>query len=75
MFKTHKPDNPLRPIISQIPTPTYNLTKAINKIISPYVPSEYSLKSSNDFIDLLNTNTNHGIIASLDVVIIYQRAH
>ena len=65
--KTHKPDNPLRPIISQIPTPTYNLAKAINKIISPYVPSEYSLKSSSDFIDLLSTNTNHGIIASLDV--------
>ena len=25
--KTHKPGNPLRPIISQIPTPTYNLAK------------------------------------------------
>ena len=65
--KTHKPDNPLRPIISQIPTPTYSLAKAINKIISPYVPNEYSLKSSSDFIDLLSTNANHGIIASLDV--------
>ena len=65
--KTHKPNNPLRPIISQIPTPTYNLAKSLNKIISPYIPNQYTLKSSNDFIDLLQTNDNNGLVASLDV--------
>ena len=65
--KIHKQGNPLRPIISQIPTPTYNLAKRINKIIAPYMPDQYSLKSSNDFVDLLDDNVNDGVIASLDV--------
>ena len=65
--KTHKTNNPLRPIISQIPSPTYNLAKTLNKIISPYIPNEFSLKSTNDFIDLLHVSECSGIIASLDV--------
>ena len=65
--KTHKPGNPLRPIISQIPTPTYQLAKTLNKVITPYIPNEYMLTSTNDFIDVLHANTNNGIIASLDV--------
>ena len=65
--KTHKPGNPIRPIISQIPTPTYDLAKTINKIITPYIPCEYLLRSTNDFIDLLQSSTHKGIIASLDV--------
>ena len=65
--KIHKNNNPLRPIISQIPTPTYNLAKSLNKIISPYISNEYMLKSSSDFIDLLHSNQSKGIVASLDV--------
>ena len=33
--KTHKPNNPLRPIISQIPTPVYETAKTLNSLISP----------------------------------------
>ena len=65
--KTHKPNNPLRPIISQIPTSTYELSKSINSIISPYIPNQFSLTSSDDFIDLIHSNTAKGMIASLDV--------
>ena len=65
--KTHKPNNPLRPIISQCPTPTYKLAKTLNKIITPYIPNQYSLQSTNDFIDLIHSNNSQGIIASLDV--------
>ena len=65
--KTHKAGCPLRPIISQIPTPTYDLAKKLNKIISPYIPNKFCLKSSADFIDLLQTHKQEGIIASLDV--------
>ena len=36
--KIHKDGNPLRPIISQVPTPTYHLPKSLNKIITPYMP-------------------------------------
>ena len=35
--KTHKPDNPLRLIISQIPTPTYALAKKLAELLAPYV--------------------------------------
>ena len=65
--KIHKPNNPLRPIISQIPTPTYNLAKSLNRIISPYIPNEFMLNSSNDFIDLLHSSQHNGLVASLDV--------
>ena len=65
--KIHKTGNPLRPIISQIPTPTYQLAKNLNKLITPYIPNEYMLTSTNDFIDMLHANSNQGIIASLDV--------
>ena len=65
--KTHKPGNKLRPIISQIPTPTYNIAKKLCKILTPYVPAAYSLNSATDFLDILKTNDARGIIASLDV--------
>ncbi|XP_050739089.1 uncharacterized protein LOC127009752 [Eriocheir sinensis] len=65
--KTHKPGNKLRPIISQIPTPTYNIAKKLCKILTPYVPTTYSLNSATDFLDILKSNNSRGIIASLDV--------
>ena len=69
--KIHKTDNPLRPIISQIPTPTYNLAKSLNKIISPYIPNEFMLNSSNDFVDLLHSSRCSGMVASLDVASLF----
>ena len=65
--KVHKSGYPLRPIVSQIPLPTYNLAKTLNTIISPFIPETYSLKSSSEFIDLLKNKTRHGTLASLDV--------
>ena len=65
--KTHKVDNPLRPIISQIPTPTYKLAKRLNNIISPYIPIQHTIKSSDEFIQLLHSTEPTGILASLDV--------
>ena len=65
--KTHKAGNPLRPIISQIPTPTYNLAKRLAQILTPFVPSHYSIASSTEFLELVRSNHSDGIIASLDV--------
>ena len=65
--KIHKQNNPLRPIISQIPTVTYNIAKTINKIISPYIPNNYTLSSTNDFVDLIQLKQSNGLLASLDV--------
>ena len=65
--KTHKNGNPLRPIISQIPTPTYHLAKKLNGLLTPYIPSKYRVQSSTDFLDIVRKTTPRGIIASLDV--------
>ena len=66
--KTHKVSNPLRPIISQIPTPVYHLSKKLNSIISPYIPTRYSVNSTDEFLHILNSvYPNKGTLASLDV--------
>ena len=65
--KTHKPGNPLRPIISQVTTPTYQVAKKLNAILTPYVPTCRSVQSATEFIDLLHTAPPCNNIASLDV--------
>ena len=65
--KTHKPGNPLRPIVSQIPTPTYETSKCLNKLIMPYLPAKYQLNSTDEFIEILKTTEAQGVLASLDV--------
>ena len=65
--KTHKPNNPLRPIISQVTTPTYEIAKTLNRILTPFIPSKYMLKSTDELIHLLKSNECKGIISSLDV--------
>ncbi|XP_064100705.1 uncharacterized protein LOC135211318 [Macrobrachium nipponense] len=65
--KTHKQGNPLRPIISQRPAPTYGLARRLNQILTPYVPSRYSLQSLEEFLEAIKDAPGTGIIASLDV--------
>ena len=65
--KTHKWGNPLRPIISQIPSPTYAVNEALNRILTPVVPSRYSLESFAEFLQALRDHPSQGIIASLDM--------
>ncbi|XP_076049329.1 uncharacterized protein LOC143030005 [Oratosquilla oratoria] len=66
--KNHKPGNPLRPIISQIPTPTYSLAKRLATLLTPYVPDRYGVASSFDFLELVKGLDSSKHIASLDVV-------
>lgn len=66
-IKTHKEGNPLRPIISQVPTPTHDVAKILNTLLTPYCPSEYCVNSSVAFIDLIKTQPPKGLLASLDV--------
>ncbi|XP_068235641.1 uncharacterized protein [Palaemon carinicauda] len=65
--KTHKQGNPLRPIISQCPTPTYQLAKRVNAILTPYVPDHYSVASSAEFLGRIKDVRGEGVIASMDV--------
>lgn len=65
--KIHKPNYPLRPIISQVPTPTYKTAKEINKIVTPFLPAKFLLQSTDQFLDLLQCTEANGFVASLDV--------
>ncbi|XP_076031972.1 uncharacterized protein LOC143019880 [Oratosquilla oratoria] len=64
--KSHKESNPLRPIISQISIITYSLAKRLNQIPTPYIPTTHSLKSTDEFVDILKCNKHTGILASLN---------
>ena len=65
--KVHKAGNPLRPIISQVPTATYKLAKRLNGLLLPYLPAKYCLKSVDEFVDILRNRQVSGVLASLDV--------
>ena len=67
--KIHKDINnpPLRPIISQIPSPTYNMANIINSILEPFLPARHSIRSTDKLLDLLKITKPKGILASLDV--------
>ena len=56
-----------RPIISQIPTPVYTLSKQLNTIITEYLPSKYIINSTNEFLQIVHPMRPTGILASLDV--------
>ncbi|XP_076033080.1 uncharacterized protein LOC143020534 [Oratosquilla oratoria] len=64
--KTHKPGNPLRPIIAQVTTPTYHVAKKLNQLLTTYVPTGRSVSSATEFINLLRTAPPCHDIASLD---------
>ena len=67
--KIHKSmkDPPLRPIISQIGTPVYNTAKELNSIITPYIPKEFVIDSTYEFIEICKTINQPKLLASLDV--------
>ena len=67
--KIHKrlQDPPFRPIISQVGTVTYELSKHINEIIVKYLPKKYQTDSTFEFLSLLKNCNQQGMLASLDV--------
>ncbi|XP_076061571.1 uncharacterized protein LOC143037323 [Oratosquilla oratoria] len=69
--KTHKQGFPLRPIISQIPSVTYKLAKRLSELITPYISASCSLKSSEEFLDILRSTPPSGIIGSMDVLSLF----
>ena len=51
----------IRPIVSNIGTATYQLAKYLAKLLSPLSQSQYTVKSTKDFIEnLQNVNVTHG---------------
>ena len=52
----HKPNVPLRPIVSFIGTATYQLAKFLKKILVPLIGStQYTVKNSSEFVELISS--------------------
>ena len=60
-------EDPLvRPIISQISTPTYDITKSLYKIIVQYIPKRHMFESTYEMLNIIRTMTEKKIMTSLD---------
>ena len=66
---------PLRPVISNIGTATYELSRYLAGILKPLTRSEYSAESSKDFVDMLkNKSLPPGFsLVSFDVVSLFTK--
>ncbi len=72
--KIHKPNTPLRPIVSFINSPTYILSKHLVTILSPLVGnSSTHVKNSFDFAKFISTQCipSGTVLASFDVVSLF----
>ena len=68
--KIHKPNNPLRPIVSAIGSPTYHLAKFITSNISPLMGNTSSfVKNAKHFSDMVSSEsvTEQEAMVSFDV--------
>ena len=69
LVKIHKDNSSVRPVVSMIDTPEYQLAKLLDVIIKPYIPHTYRLKSNKQFLDRINNfqfDTNQKLV-SFDV--------
>ena len=74
MPKVHKEGVPLRPIVSFIGSPTYNLSKHLSKLLSPLVgTSSSAVRNSRDFVNFISTQTieDDECLVSFDVVSLF----
>ena len=68
--KVHKPNFPLRPIISAIGTHSYKLAKFLVPLLRPFSTNTFTINDTFTFVKELrelNINTNDVIMASFDV--------
>ena len=73
MAKVHKDNVPLRPVVSMIGTPEYELSKFLDNLIKPYIPDKYLLKSTDHFMEKLKQFqfSKNQIMVSFDVVSLF----
>ena len=66
--KVHKPNHPVRPILSACNTPQYGIAKYLVPIISPITTNSYTVKDSFSFAkEISNFNSTGLCMASFDV--------
>ena len=69
--KIHKPETPLRSIVSFVSSPTYQLSKHLSKIFAPLVGNtSHSVRNSTDFATFISSQTlnDDETLISFDVV-------
>ena len=73
LCKIHKKDYPMRPIVSMINTPEYELAKYLDNFIKPCIPQKYMLNSTQDFLEKINAFPLKGdeLMVSYDVVSLF----
>ena len=72
MPKVHKPDNPIRPILSAIGTHNYNLSKFLISFLNPWSTNEYTVKNSFSFVEEITDMPNNSYyMASFDIKSLY----
>ena len=71
--KIHRVNVPLRPIVSFVNAPTYNISKFLFKTIKLRMTNRFSVKNSIDFIDRIKdvVMEEDDILVSFDVVILF----
>jgi len=71
--KIHKENVPIRPIMSAIGSPTYELSKYLANILSPLQNNEYTVKNSASFVEKIRTLSvdPDEILVSFDVVSLF----
>ena len=55
LAKVHKTGCPLRPVNCMIGTPEYETAKFVDDLIKPYIPKDYTVNSTNQFIEKLKS--------------------
>ena len=76
LVKIHKDNFPLRPIVSLIGSPLYQLSKYISGIISPLVGNTpHTVKNSFDFVRFLSSCkcSDNDVMVSFDVISLFTR--
>ena len=74
--KIHKPEVPLRPIVSFVSSPTYFLSKHLASILAPLVGNTcHNVRNSTDFARFISSQTlgENEILVSFDVVSLFTK--
>ena len=72
--KMHKPDVPLRPIVSFYTSPTFGLSKPLVEILSPLVGKTSAVRNSSGFVKFTQCVTlKDEVLLSVDVISLFAK--
>ena len=60
-----KNNPPLRPIVSQVGTVTYDVAKRLNALIAPFMQKRHMIESTQEFIEIVKTVKQPKLLCSI----------